>query len=112
MQTKDLSLHHLIRPGKQTNGKAPVLFMLHGYGSNEDDLFSFANELPEELCIISIRAPHPLMPSAFAWYAINFDADANKWTDKEQAKVSLNSIVHFIDQAVEQYDLDAQNVTL
>ena len=112
MQTKDLSLHHLIRPGKQTNGKAPVLFMLHGYGSNEDDLFSFTNELPEELCIISIRAPHPLMPSSFAWYAINFDADANKWTDKEQAKVSLNSIVHFIDQAVEQYDLDAQNVTL
>jgi phospholipase/carboxylesterase len=86
--------------------------MLHGYGSNEDDLFSFARELPAELCIISIRAPHPLMASAFAWYAINFDENANKWTDKEQAKTSLNSIVSFIDQAVETYDLDPNNVTL
>lgn len=112
MQTKDLSLYHLVRPGKKTIGQTPVLFMLHGYGSNEDDLFSFAGELPSELCIISIRAPHQLMRSSFAWYAINFDADANKWTDKEQAKASLNSIVRFIDQAIEAYELDPKNVTL
>lgn len=112
MQTKELPLHHIVRPAQKADGQAAVLFMLHGYGSNEDDLFSFASELPKELCIISIRAPHPLMASAFAWYAINFDADANKWTDKEQAKASLSSIVSFIDQAVEAYDLNPDNVTL
>jgi len=112
LQTKDLSLDHILRPSHNTDGNAPVMFMLHGYGSNEDDLFSFASELPKELCIISIRAPHSLMGTAFAWYAINFDADANKWTDKEQAKTSLSSIAKFIDQAVEAYDLDPNNVTL
>ena len=112
MQKKELSLHHIIRPSQKTDGKAPVMFMLHGYGSNEDDLFSFASELSDELCIISIRAPHNLMPSAFAWYAIHFDEDAGKWTDKAQAKASLNNIASFIDQAVEAYDLDQTNVSL
>lgn len=112
MQTKELSLHHIIRPAQKTVGQTPVIFMLHGYGSNEEDLFSFASELPAELCIISIRAPHDLMQSSFAWYAINFDADANKWTDKEQAKASLNKIVSFIDQAIAAYDLDPTNVSL
>ena len=71
MTTAPLSLEHIIRPSTITNGKPPVLFMLHGYGSNEEDLFSFAPELPGELCIISIRAPYTLQPYGYAWYAIN-----------------------------------------
>ena len=62
MTTAPLSLEHIIRPSSLTDKKAPVLFMLHGYGSNEDDLFSFAQELPKELCIISVRAPYTLEP--------------------------------------------------
>ncbi len=112
MKTKELSLHHIIRPSQKQDNKPAVMFMLHGYGSNEDDLFSFASELSTELCIISIRAPHSLMSSAFAWYAIHFDADAGKWTDKEQAKIALESLVSFIDQAIHAYDLDKDNVSL
>jgi len=73
MTTAPLSLEHIIRPSSLTSEKAPVLFMLHGYGSNEEDLFSFAQELPAELCIISVRAPYTLQPFGYAWYAINFD---------------------------------------
>ncbi|MEP2277858.1 MAG: phospholipase, partial [Maribacter sp.] len=73
MTTAPLSLEHIIRPSSLTDKKPPVLFMLHGYGSNEEDLFSFAPELPEELCIIAVRAPYILQPYGYAWYAINFD---------------------------------------
>ena len=31
--------------------------MLHGYGSDENDLFSFADYLPNKYNVISIRAP-------------------------------------------------------
>ena len=54
MTPTPLSLEHIIRPAAQESNNAPVLFMLHGYGSNEEDLFSFASDLPKELCIISI----------------------------------------------------------
>ena len=54
MTTAPLSLEHIIKPSSLTDKKPPVLFMLHGYGSDEEDLFSFAPELPEELCIIAL----------------------------------------------------------
>lgn len=86
--------------------------MLHGYGSDENDLFSFASELPEELFIISIRAPYPLPPYGNAWYAINFDADQGKWNDNEQAIQSRDRILQFIDDATATLPVDSENVTL
>ena len=112
MQAQQLSLEHLIRPAKSNSQNAPVLFMLHGYGSNEEDLFSFAGELPEELFIISMRAPYDLQPFGHAWYAINFDADQGKWSDDEQAKKSREAIVKFIDEACSAYALDASKIGL
>ena len=112
MTTAPLSLEHLIRPSTVKEGEAPVLFMFHGYGSNEEDLFSFAPELPEELCVISVRAPYPMEPYGNAWYAINFDAEQGKWSDDEQAKQSRDKIIAFIDEACNTYGLDASNVTI
>jgi len=47
MTKENLSLTHIIRESSLKEN-APLLIMLHGYGSDENDLFSFANELPEE----------------------------------------------------------------
>jgi phospholipase/carboxylesterase len=112
MTTAPLSLEHIIRPSSLTDKKPPVLFMLHGYGSNEEDLFSFAPELPEELCIIAVRAPYILQPYGYAWYAINFDAEKGKWSDDDQAIESREKILNFIDEACSTYGLDGQNVNL
>ena len=107
-----LSLEHLVRPNSTNAANPPVLFMLHGYGSNEEDLFSFASELPAELFIISIRAPYVLEPFGHAWYAINFDAEFGKWNDDQQAIESREKIIAFIDEACVAYGLDKDNVTL
>ncbi len=112
MTPANLSLEHLIRPSTLTTENAPVLFMLHGYGSNEEDLFSFASELPKELFIISLRAPYDLQPFGHAWYAINFDAEQGKWSDDDQAISSRDKIVSFIDEACETYALSNANISL
>lgn len=112
MTTAPLSLEHIIRPSSITTAKPPVLFMFHGYGSNEEDLFSFAEELPKELCIISVRAPYTLQPYGYAWYAINFDAEQGKWSDEDQARTSRELMITFIDEACETYQLDKNNITL
>lgn len=111
MQSKDLSLFHLIRPSI-IEENPPTLILLHGYGSNEEDLFSFASELPKELFVISVRAPYTLQPFGYAWYAIHFDAEDGKWSDDEQAIVSRDAIVKFIDEAQEAYGLDPENINL
>ncbi|WP_283636619.1 alpha/beta hydrolase [Aquaticitalea lipolytica] len=104
-------LHHITRPSTLKEN-APLLIMFHGYGSDENDLFSFATELPEELFIISVRAPHAMQPYGNAWYAINFDAEMNKWSDDAQAKASRDLIAKFIDEACHNYPVNPNNVTL
>ena len=112
MNSKNLPLHHIIRESSIKNGKAPLLIMLHGYGSDENDLFSFASELPKELFIISVRAPYALQPYGNAWYAINFEAEKGKWNDNVQANLSKDLIAKFIDEACNTYPVDANNVNL
>ncbi len=112
MTTLPLSLEHLVRPPKVNTNKDAAIFLFHGYGSNEEDLFSFAPELPPELCVISVRAPYPMPPYGYAWYAINFDANFGKWSDVEQAKKSVGKMVTFIQEAIEAYHLDATKISL
>ncbi|BAO77225.1 alpha/beta hydrolase [Winogradskyella sp. PG-2] len=105
------NLHYITRPSSLKEN-APLLIMCHGYGSDENDLFSFASELPEELMIISLRAPYPMQPYGNAWYAINFDSEKGKWNDNVQAKQSVDLISEFIDYASNTYAIDSNNVTL
>ena len=112
MNTNTLSLYHLVRKPKVAVEKAPLLIMLHGYGSNEEDLFSFAEELPEELFVISLRAPFPMPPYGYAWYAIHWDNTDGKFSDDVQAVASREKITQFIEEAVEEYPVDPNNVTL
>ncbi|WP_426302724.1 alpha/beta hydrolase [Arthrobacter sp. R-11] len=59
----------------------PLLVLLHGYGSNEADLFSLAGLLPEEFVVASLRAPIPMGPG-FTWFpltaSIDYSLDAVK----------------------------------
>ncbi len=105
------NLHHITRPSTLKEN-APLLLLFHGYGSDENDLFSFASELPEELFIISVKAPYPMQPYGNAWYAINFDADKGKWSDNEQAIQSRDLIATFIDQAIAHYPVNKDSVSL
>ncbi len=107
-----MSLYYLKKEPKLKNDNCGVIILLHGYGSNEEDLFSFANELPQEKYIISARAPYTLQGYGYAWYAINFDADENKFSDNEQAIQSVHTIANFIDEIVLKYSINPLDVTL
>ncbi|MCB0456623.1 MAG: alpha/beta fold hydrolase [Flavobacteriaceae bacterium] len=106
-----LSLHHNYRKSSLLE-QAPVIIMLHGYGSDENDLFSFASELPHEYAIISLKAPFELTPYGNAWYHIYFDAPQGKWSDDEQAIESRELVVKVIDEIIAKYPIDKNNITL
>ena len=110
---QSLSLEYIIQePSIRTTKKAPLILLIHGYGSDENDLFSFASELPKDHCIISIRAPHAMQPYGNAWYAIHIDPEGVKTSDNEEAIQSRDRIATFINEALPTYDLDPYNVTL
>ena len=111
MQTK--SLEYLVRKPKKEISRPPLLIMLHGYGSNEQDLFSFAEELPDELLIISARAPLSIGFGSYAWYTIHFDAtSSDKFSDLAEARSALSTIDEFIEELKTEYEVDEENIFL
>ncbi|MCB9165813.1 MAG: hypothetical protein H6592_15485 [Flavobacteriales bacterium] len=54
--TAPTELVHVQRvpPGE---GPAPLLVLLHGYGSNEHDLFALADRIPAAWMVVSVRGP-------------------------------------------------------
>jgi phospholipase/carboxylesterase len=105
----NLSLNYLIREPKIKLDKTHFYFYFTDMVAMED-LFSFANELPDEYYVIAAQAPYDLQYGS--WYAINFDADQNKFSDNEQAKSSRDLIAGFIDELILNYSIDAKVVSL
>ncbi|WP_299061322.1 phospholipase [uncultured Polaribacter sp.] len=106
------NLHYVVREPK-TNIKNPsLLILLHGYGSNEQDLFSFANELPDNLLIVSAQAPLSMGFVGYAWYSINFDDKNGKFSDLKEAKESIDKIAVFIDEIKLKYNTNPQKTFL
>ena len=84
------------RDSNDSNELSPLIIMLHGYGSNENDLFSFADHIPRNYKIISLRAPYSLPYGGYSWYDINMDETLNIKIDIDQAKCSISKIEHFV----------------
>ncbi len=105
-------LHYIVREPKIDIQNPSLLILLHGYGSNEQDLFSFADELPDELLIVSARAPYEMGFGGYAWYAINLDASNNKFSNLDEARASIEKIAFFIDKIKATYNTNTTNTFL
>jgi phospholipase/carboxylesterase len=76
----------------------PLLIMMHGYGSNESDLFSLGQYLPEQFVIASLRAPLESGPG-YAWFHIDYDAEnATLRRDINEVTASTHSLISWIDE--------------
>ncbi|MGB0260480.1 MAG: alpha/beta hydrolase [Flavobacteriaceae bacterium] len=107
------SLEYNFRPPKkQKTPPPPLLLLMHGYGSNEHDLFSFAEYLHEDFLVVSVRAPYSLQPMGHAWYAIHFDQEQGKWSDDNQAKASIKHIHRFLDELNDEHPYDKTQIHL
>jgi phospholipase/carboxylesterase len=91
------SLYYIFKEPKIKSPKPPVIILMHGIGSNEKDLFSYATLLPDSFLVISLRAPIKLSNDSYAWYQLNYLGDKPS-ADKVQAEASRLMIIAFINQ--------------
>ena len=91
-------LHRVIRQGSAAQQQeSPVLLLLHGYGSNEEDLVGLAPHLNPKLISVSVRAPHELPFGGFAWFNIEWAEDGIRF-DYDQAHESLQQVAALVDE--------------
>ena len=111
MQNKQLSLKHLVREPSVKTEKPPLLLLLHGVGSNEEDLFGLADYLDDRFFIVSARGPYTLGYGAYAWFHVQFTPNGPV-IEPEEAESSRLALLNFIGEVVEAYGPDAQRVYL
>lgn len=111
MNTFSQSLHYLVREPKVKSAHPPVVFLLHGVGSNEKDLFSFADKLPQEYLVISARGPITLSEGRYAWFHVEFTPFGPKINFEEQEK-SRKLIASFIKEMQAKYHFDDKRILL
>lgn len=99
-----MNLDYIVREPEQITPSTPILFMLHGYGSNEQDLFSFREDLPKDWILISFRAPGSTEYEGFSWFDINFNNPQN-FIDINQADEMIKVVIQNIMSIINHYGL-------
>ena len=103
-------MEHKVRQAKISNGKAPMLVLLHGLRSHEDDLFAIAPMLDERLMIVSVRAPFDAGGGRYKWYDYQSNPGGTPIINAEQAEHSRRTLIDFIHQLVDAYNVDEKRV--
>ena len=99
-----MDLQYLVREPQNITPETPVLFLLHGYGSNEEDLFSFVPTLPEDWLVISFRAPKDSSYGGYAWFDIDFN-NAENFVDENEANEAVKLVLENIMGITNRYGL-------
>ncbi|MEH7383652.1 alpha/beta hydrolase-fold protein [Bacillus sp. JJ1533] len=87
--------------------KYPALFLMHGMGSNEQDLLSLVKGLENSFYIFSIRGPLA-QPPGYAFFTIEGYGKPHR----EVFDQSIEQLKNFLDYASHTYPIDQENVYL
>ncbi len=103
---------YLVKQPEKSVKNPKAILMLHGFGSNEDDLISLSSYFPDDLLIISPRAPLALEFGGYAWYPIYLDVQDRKISDNQAAYESVLRLSEFIDLLQDKYKIQPDNFNL
>jgi phospholipase/carboxylesterase len=105
----DTSLHYIIRGSKDSVAKSPLLILLHGHGSNENDLFSLSNSIPNNWIVVSVRGPYQLAENSYRWYDVKM-ANGKIVINIDEEERSRKKLMQLISEITQKYNVDSQKI--
>jgi len=110
MPNLDLPLSHLHRPPAASTPQPWLLVLMHGVGSNEDDLFGLARFVPAPFHVLSLRAPYRMGPNANAWFEFTVEPDGRRSINEPQEIASRALVAQTVESAARQLGVPADRV--
>lgn len=105
----DFIFHHEVRMPQVASVNPPLLLLLHGLGSNEKDLFSFAQHLDPKLLVVSVRAPISLGANKFSWFGLSFSPGG--WTyNIDDVNQASKDLIIYLEQIKKEYNVDSSKI--
>lgn len=112
MPNLDLPLSFLHRPPAAATAEPWLLVLMHGVGSNEDDLFGLAGMVPAPFHVLSLRAPYRMGPNAHAWFEFSVEPDGRRSINEPQEVASRALVAQTVDAAARQLGVPAERVVV
>lgn len=113
-QPLHLPLEYRYRPAQFQGGTtAPqpwLLVLMHGVGSNADDLFGLAPYVPPAFHVLSLQGPWPMGLDAHAWFMFSVNPDGTRTIDASQEQRSRELVAQTVAAASAQLGVPAQRV--
>jgi phospholipase/carboxylesterase len=88
-----------------------LVILLHGLGSNEEDLLGLAPYLDPALEVCSLRAPFSYGDFGYKWFSLELTPEGVHY-DLEEARTSLAQVVASVQALQRELDLGDQNTVL
>ncbi len=98
-------IHNYQAAPEDLKNSAPLVLMIHGYGSHENDLFGLKDYFGKKAHFVSVRAPRALGFGGFAWYPIHFDEVGAKTSDTTLAAEARDLLRKFVAEFREEHQL-------
>lgn len=107
----DLALPYLAAAPADSTGK-PLVIFLHGYGSDERDLFGIKDDLSPDYIYLSVRAPLDVDGGGHKWFSQDTAVADDYEGVTSDADASTALLTQFIEQATRKYNTQPDKVIL
>ena len=89
-------------------GPHPTLILLHGRGTDENDLLDLTSSFDPRLLVVSIRAPFKFPYGGYTW----FDIDEQNGVNADQLIEGCDALIKCLDDIQQKYLVDLRRIFL
>ncbi len=108
----DLTLSFLHRPADAASAAPWLLVLMHGVGSDEEDLFGLAPYVPAQFHVISLRAPYVMGPGAYGWFEFSINRVGERIINEPQEVASRATVAETVASAAQQLGIPPGRVVV
>ncbi len=107
-----LPLDYLHRPAAPNTESPWLLVLMHGVGSNAEDLFGLAPHVPARFHVLSLEAPFMLGSDSFAWFQFGQLPNGERVIDEAQELDSRALVAQAVQAAAGQLGVPPERVVV
>jgi phospholipase/carboxylesterase len=96
---------------KLSEGKKPLMILLHGYGANLDNLIGLSTYFPDYF-VVSLQAPMFVPENGGRAWTNIFIKDGVKVYEPNTFEISREKVLMMVDYLIEKYDVIEDDITL
>ncbi|MGB8984945.1 MAG: hypothetical protein WCC12_23980 [Anaerolineales bacterium] len=96
-----------LRIRESTHPAPRLLLLVHGFTGDENSMWVFARDLPDDYWILAPRAPHPGEPGGYSWRIPQGDDFGRP--SLEQLKPAAEALIRLVDEYAQSAGIDASH---